>query len=147
MTQFKSPLDAAFERRTHVEVYDGEVIRVMSDPAPPVEVEQDAIGVNVTRMSTQVQEGGVVSEVVSERPPGDEPARTFHPTTRLMCTGAYQTNRPIQPTRTDKGFISKVVKQLPASILETRGRKPTAVAELVRCAGFAIRALNVIALW
>ena len=112
-------VDAAFERRAGVTPEPdggGYIVRVQSDQAPPGNgpgSPPPPDSVVITGISTQIQQGGHVTEILyAESPSGEEKfAKTYDPVIHLLCHGAYLSQHALVLKLDDDNFITSVTKK------------------------------------
>lgn len=109
-------VDAAFERRAPVilELDGNRIRRVQSDlPRDETEIAVPGGGI-ITRISTQVQEGGYVAEILYAQPPSTvaEQVLTKDPVMHMLCHGAYLSKHLLVLTLDEaRLYITGVVKE------------------------------------
>jgi hypothetical protein len=115
VTQFA--VDAAFERRVTVNLTSdglGNIIELKSEPAG-VESQNLGEGAPITRISTGIQVGRLIAEVLFLKEPpdpsGETQGSTKDPVTVFLCQSAYVSGHRVVLTLADSGDITGVVKQ------------------------------------
>jgi hypothetical protein len=109
-------VDAAFVRRAPVilELDGNRIRRVQSDlPRDETEIAVPGGGI-ITRISTQVQEGGYVAEILYAQPPSTVEAQvlTKDPVMHMLCHGAYLSKHWLVLTLDEaRLYITGVIKE------------------------------------